>query len=204
MRTIIAAAAAIFHATTHAAPPPACPQYAAELRTMVSVDQSLRIRWELGQPSFHNGPTPRIVEQTNLIDRRNTERLKQLVRACGWPAKSVHGKEAVNDAWLLAQHADHDRAFQHSVLRRLEQAVAAGEAPGGHLAYLSDRLSVAAGKPQLYGTQLEFKPPCGVDFFALDARDRVEQRRKAVDLPPLEDYRKQVLREALPPSCHLQ
>lgn len=201
MRITVAIAAGVLHLHCHSAPPADCANYGSELGTMVSVDQSLRGRWNLGDPSFQSGQPPRIVEQTNLVDRQNTERLKQLVRACGWPKPSVHGKAAVNDAWLLAQHADHDRPFQAMVVKYLEKAVAAGEAPGGQLAYLSDRLSVASGKPQLYGTQLDLKPPCGVEFFALDDRDKVEQRRKALKLPPLEEYRNVVLRETLPPNC---
>lgn len=193
-------ATAVLAATTslpgHAASPAACHSFGEELSTMVSVDQALRSHWDFNDASTR-GPV-RIVEQTQLVDRANTERLKFLVRVCGWPKRSVHGKDAVNDAWLLAQHADHDRPFQAAVVKHLERAVAEGEAPAGQLAYLSDRLSVAGGKPQLYGTQLDIKPPCGAEFFPLDDRGKVEERRRALALPPLEEYRSLVLRSAFP------
>lgn len=179
---------------------PECAAFATDLAAMVRADQALRSRWEMGAQAYGAEP-PRIVQQTQVIDRQNTENLKRLIKVCGWPKRSVHGAGAVNDAWLLAQHADHDRKFQRSVLVHLQSAVAAGEAPGGQLAYLADRVAVGDGKPQLYGTQLDSKGPCQMDFLPLDDRAKVEERRRAVGLPPLEEYKRLVQENVLPPSC---
>ena len=46
------------------------------------------------------------------------------------------------------------KAFQHHVLDCWSKAVHRGEARGKNLTYLTDRLAIAEGKPQLYGTQL--------------------------------------------------
>jgi hypothetical protein len=181
-----------------------CSNYAADLAVMVSADQALRARWDFSAlPTGAVSPAelPRIVQQTALVDRANTTRLKALVRACGWPRRSVHGEQAVQDAWLLAQHADHDRRFQRLVLSLLEAGVKAGEVPPENLAYLADRLAVADGRPQRYGTQLNQTGPCGFEFSPLDNRARVEERRKAIGLPPLEDYRQLVNDTAASPGC---
>lgn len=178
----------------------ACAGYAADLSAMVRADQALRAHWDYA-PVAPGEPLPAILLQTELVDRVNTARLKTWVRACGWPRQSVHGRDAVNDAWLLAQHADQDRAFQRQVLRWLKRAVAAGEAPGGQLAYLSDRVAVAQAQPQPYGTQFEIKGPCDIEFLPLDDRIRVEQRRKAVGLPPLDEYKRFVLENMFPGRC---
>lgn len=181
-----------------------CAGYAADLAVMVSADQALRAQWDFSAPPASTGSraeVPRIVQQTALVDRTNTTRLKSLVRACGWPKRSVHGEQAVHNAWMLAQHADHDQRFQRLVLPLLEAGVKAGEVPPDNLAYLTDRLAVAQGKPQRYGTQLTQTGPCKFDFLPLDSRDRVEERRKAIGLPTLEDYRKLFDDIALPPSC---
>jgi hypothetical protein len=186
------------------AAPSVCAGFADELAVMVSADQALRARWDfsaLPAGAGSNAELPRIVQQTALVDRTNTTRLKSLVRACGWPKRSVHGEQAVQNAWLLAQHADHDRRFQRMVLSLLEAGVKAGEVPPDNLAYLADRLAVAQGKPQPYGTQLTQTGPCTFDFSPLDSRERVEARRKGIGLPALDDYRKLVNETSLPPSC---
>lgn len=179
---------------------PECAMLAADLAAMVRADQALRSRWDFGAQGDGSGP-PRIVQQTQVVDKQNTENLKRLVRACGWPKRSIHGTDAVNDAWLLAQHADHDRKFQHVVLSLLQVAVAAGEAPGGQLAFLADRVAIAEGLPQLYGTQIDSKGLCEMDFFPLDDRAKVEQRRKDIGWPPLEEYKKLVVENVLGPNC---
>ena len=182
---------------------PECTAFASDLAAMVQADQALRSRWDMGAQAQaqYGSERPRVVQQTEVIDRQNTENLKRLIKTCGWPKRSVYGAGAVNDAWLLAQHADHDRKFQRTVLTHLQSAVAAGEAPGGQLAYLADRVAVGEGKPQLYGTQLDSKGPCQMDFFPFDDRAKVEERRRAVGLPPLEEYKRLVQENVLPQSC---
>ena len=91
-----------------AADVPFCATYAGQLAVMVNVDQAMRGRWDWKVLSeVKNGPAPRFVQQTSLVDRVNTERFKQLVRVCGWPDAKEHGQAAVDDSWLIAQHADH-------------------------------------------------------------------------------------------------
>jgi hypothetical protein len=81
------------------------------------------------------------------------------------------------------------------VLRRcltlLRAAAAAGEAEPSHVAFLVDRLSLVERNIQVYGTTIcrqadgSFGPPL------LEDPDRVDERRRAVGLPPLEqDIRK--------------
>lgn len=63
------------------------------------------------------------------------------------------GDQGADDAWLLIQHADRDPEFQQQALELLKAAVEADDALARHLAYLTDRVLVAHGRPQLYGTQ---------------------------------------------------
>lgn len=79
---------------------------ADELIAMAQADQAVR-RGE----AFDSG-----------VDRRNTERLREVVSQIGWPTISKVGKEASQDAWLLAQHADHDPAFQRQCLELMVEA----------------------------------------------------------------------------------
>src|SRR5579859_1788714 len=87
-------------------------------------------------------------------DADNLPWLKQLVAEHGWPGASMVGTDGAHAAWLLAQHADRDPAFQRECLGLLAAAVQAGEATRSELAYLTDRVLLAEGQPQEYGTQV--------------------------------------------------
>lgn len=179
-----------------------CRNYNGELAVMVHVDQAMRSRWDWAALSeARAGNVPRFVEQTMLVDRRNTERFKRLVRSCGWPDRAAHGQSAVDDAWLIAQHADHDRKFQRAFLAEVQRQVKSGGGSPVQLAYLSDRLDVADGRPQKFGTQLTQKSACEFDFSPLDDREKVEARRKDLKWPPLDEYKKLVHETSLPPEC---
>jgi hypothetical protein len=46
------------------------------------------------------------------LDRKNAQRLKEIIKGIGWPTISKVGVEASWAAWLIAQHADHNPRFQ--------------------------------------------------------------------------------------------
>lgn len=95
-----------------------------------------------------------IAERMNEIDGENTAWLKGVIAEHGgWPKISEVGSSASGSLWLLAQHADRDPAFQKEVLALFEPLVAEGEVSRSNYAYLHDRVAVAEGRPQRYGTQ---------------------------------------------------
>ncbi|WP_052868747.1 DUF6624 domain-containing protein [Streptomyces niger] len=116
---------------------------AAELRRRADTDQRARNRY-LQTGEF---------EDIARIDTQNTAWLKAALAEHGWPGITLVGDQGADDAWPLVQHADRDPEFQRQALVQLEAAVEAGDAPARHLAYLTDRVLVGDGKPQLYGTQ---------------------------------------------------
>lgn len=83
---------------------------------------------------------------------KNTDRLKSLIDQFGWPIVSKFGEKAAQAAWLITQHADHDLEFQKKVLEILKSLPKEDVLPK-NIAYLEDRVLVAEGKPQVYGTQ---------------------------------------------------
>jgi hypothetical protein len=122
------------------------------------------------------------------VDVRNTDRLREIVQAHGWPGYSLVGEQGAEHAWLIAQHSDTQLDFQREALGLLTQAVAEGDASPKHLAYLTDRVRMNEGREQLYGTQM-----CG----ALDGRpvpwpvadpEGLDERRAAVGLGPFAEY----------------
>ncbi|MFK0120109.1 DUF6624 domain-containing protein [Streptomyces sp. NPDC090994] len=123
------------------------------------------------------------------IDLDNTAWLQQVIVERGWPGVALVGEQGADAAWLLAQHADLAPAFQRQALDLLKAAVAAGDAPPRHLAYLTDRVLVAAGEPQLYGTQYTHEPDgSNLRPQPIADPDRLDERRAAMGLEPAAEY----------------
>ena len=120
-------------------------------------------------------------------DEENLPWLREVVAAHGWPAASLVGTDGAHAAWLLAQHADADPAFQRQCLGLIGAAVEAGEASLLEYAYLTDRVLLAEGKPQVYGTQVTRRGDAWSPRNLGDP-DGVDARRAAADLEPLAEY----------------
>lgn len=168
----------------------------AELKRRVKEDQDARtqmIDW-LAKQKLNDAAAAKkmadepLVKKVAEIDKANTEWLKAIVQKHGWPRRTLVGSDGAHDAWLLVQHADHDRAFQKKCLDLMRDLAVLGEVSPADVAYLTDRVLVAENKKQLYGTQfhtvdgkLEPKP--------IENEAKVDERRKAVGLPTLAEYR---------------
>lgn len=166
------------------AAPASCVDVARELGAMASADAALRGRLDYLAPPEDAGQLRRR-DQLALVERSNRTRLAALLAACGWPLRSVHGVQAGADAWKLVQHADRDLALQKTVAPHLARAVRQGEAPARDLARLEDRIAVAEGKPQPYGTRMRQAAACRRDFHPMEDRALVEERRQRAGLPTL-------------------
>jgi hypothetical protein len=120
-------------------------------------------------------------------DGENLPWLKEVIAAHGWPGAALVGTDGAHAAWLLAQHADADPAFQRQCLGLIGAAVEAGEASLIEHAYLTDRVLLAEGRPQVYGTQVTRR---GDAWVPRDLRDPelVDERRAAAGLEPLAEY----------------
>jgi len=129
------------------------------------------------------------MERMKAIDTKSTTRMKEVIAKHGWPGKSLVGEDGANTAWLLVQHADADPAFQKQCLALLEKAYKAGEASERDYAYLFDRVAVAEGKPQRYGTQFKDGKPQPIEDEA-----NVDARRKAIGLGTMAEYAKDMER----------
>ncbi|MFY0570734.1 DUF6624 domain-containing protein [Archangium lansingense] len=134
-------------------------------------------------------------ERMKAIDVKNTARMKEIIAQEGWPTKTLVSQRGAQAAWLLVQHADLDPAFQKECLVLLEKAVAAGEASGANLAYLTDRVLVAEGKPQRFGTQFHTVEDKLVPR-PIEDEANVDARRAAVGLGTMAEYTAQMLRMA--------
>lgn len=131
----------------------------SELRRRVDVDQAAR---KALTALIGDGDTvivlrpfeQELVDTLARVDRENTEWLRNVIDRQGWPTRTLVGDDGARNAWLLAQHADRDPEFQHRCLA-LMTSMPADEIHSDLLAYLTDRVRLAAGESQVYGTQVE-------------------------------------------------
>ena len=146
---------------------------------------SVRALWHLAQDGVRMA----------RIDGPNTERLKEIVAARGWPTRDEVGEDGRAAVFLIVQHADRDPAFQRQALDPMREAYEAGDASGGDFALLTDRVRVAEGQPQLYGSQLFMEPGKAPALRPIEDSAHVDARRAEVGLPPLSEYLSTVCEE---------
>ena len=179
----------------------ACDSMDEQLRDEIlrrrDVDQEARMRAIELTRGMKPGARPSAEARESMrrmqaIDRENTAWLRQVVREHGWPKRSRVGDDAASAAWLLVQHSDLDLAFQRECRRLLGDAVGAGEASASDLAYLTDRILRAEGRPQRYGTQLAPSADGGYEPQPLEDPARVDELRATVGLGSLEEYARQL------------
>lgn len=152
-----------------------------------------------------------ILDPKRLVDkvrRDNTKKLKSLIRTYGFPSISLAGADGSAAAWLVIQHTDFDLKFQKRCLSEMQRLAKRGEVSLRNLAYLTDRVRINSGRPQIYGTQiatgmyckkkswakgdyfiyknLKFKPGYVVDPRNLD------KRRKVIGLESFNKYVKRL------------
>lgn len=165
------------------------PGLAAILQKMVKEDQALRMKiaesMRAGKPL-----TIELVRGMQSADAENTGRLRQIVRTYGWPTFDLVGTKAGNDAWLLVQHADHDPKFQRECLNLMEPLVGKGQVGRQNFAYLTDRVLLAEGKKQIYGTQFTQLKDGSWEPRPLEDPDNVDKRRSEMGMPTMAEYRK--------------
>jgi len=174
---------AVLRAVTH--PEGMDPGLRAELLRRVERDQAAR-----------RADDPEAVAR---VDAENLPWLKQAIAGIGWPGRSIVGEDGASAAWLLAQHADSDPAFQRQCLGLLTAAAGRGEATKAQVAYLTDRVLLAEGKPQEFGTQAIGRNGQWVPCVLRDP-GRVDQRRAAMTLGPLADNLARITEEYGPPA----
>lgn len=133
--------------------------------------------------------------QPKAVSVENATWLKATVAEKGWPARSRVGSDGAKAAWVIVQHADHDPAFQAAMLPLIEKAAKSGEADLADYALLTDRVLLAQGKPQRYGSQFKENADGVFELQPTADMDSLDDRRREMGLQPLAAY-KAVLAEA--------
>jgi len=151
------------------------PELRRELLALAAEDQRARNVWlEATEPKTANA----LEHEVEVIDQTDTIALKKMIARYGWPNKTLIGDDGMHAAWLLAQHADHNRELQRDILTRMKPMVQSGDVEPADFAFLYDRVAVADTGKQLYGTQFKnSKEP-----FPIEDEAGVDARRKAMGM----------------------
>ena len=133
----------------------------------------------------------------STIDAANQKRLKEIIQEAGFPTRKLVGKDAVQGAFFIIQHADGDKEWQQSQLKNIERAVKNGDLDGQRYAYLYDRIRVDSGEKQVYGTQFEKidRAKKTVRLSAIEDAENLDNRRRQIGMMPIDMYKKLVLQD---------
>ncbi|MGH8951915.1 MAG: DUF6624 domain-containing protein [Acidimicrobiia bacterium] len=161
------------------------PELRQELLEMMAEDQA--VRTGIAQPGDDRS-ADELFAAWDSVDAANAARMREVIDEFGWPGWSLVGEDGAEAAWVLIQHADFHLDLQKQGLALLEAAVAAGDASPGDLAYLTDRVLVAEGKPQVYGTQVSIEDGIVTPRTPIEDEENVDVRRAEAGLGTLEEY----------------
>lgn len=161
----------------------ALPMLRQEIAVRVAADQAIQRQMAQLIASGQSG-----IAQRDSVFRDNLDWMRAVLAKHGWPGRHLVGEEGSHGAWLLIQHADQDTSLQRIALRLLERAVQVNDAAGADLAYLTDRMRVAAGQLQVYGTQLQYDARGCASPRPSEEPALLARRRAAVDLMPVDEY----------------
>ncbi len=126
-------------------------------------------------------------EQMKELHNENAKILNEIIDTIGYPTIDKVGKEANEATWLVIQHSIEQPIFMKKCLKLLKKAVNESKADLKSLAYLTDRIAVFEGKPQLYGTQFDWDENENLSPNIFDDLTKVNERRKSIGLNTLEE-----------------
>lgn len=120
------------------------------------------------------------------VDAINQERLEKIIADCGWPKAELLGKQALEAAFIVVQHASLE--FQRKYLANIEGDFKNGHLPALNYAMLIDRILTRENKEQLYGTQSYIMKDGDKHYFPIQDSANLNARRIAMGLKPLKDF----------------
>ncbi|UHG89594.1 DUF6624 domain-containing protein [Spirosoma oryzicola] len=162
-----------------------------QLITIYTTDQQPRSRVDSLIRSYGmNSPQmQQLWQQIHQIDSVNLAKIEQIIKQYGYPGQSLVGSKQGNTAWLVIQHSS--LSVQEKYFPLMQQAAKEDEMQKSNLALLTDRIRLAKGQQQLYGTQVISDSTGKKAFGPIEDEANVNKRRAEVGLGPIEEYAKQ-------------
>lgn len=151
-------------------------------------DQASRSRMQEVQTKYGFGSDElnALGDEMQRLDSINLVKVKQIIDTFGWPGVDSVGRRGNSTVFLVIQHAGLET--QEEYLPIMRKAVKDGNAYGRDLAMLEDRVALANGQPQKYGTQVYRMGGSPWFLRPLQDPDSVDIWRKEVGLGRLYFY----------------
>lgn len=163
---------------------------ADELERMAEVDQ---IAAYIPQGIYKGMTSDQWNSFKDSVFTTHQKRLKEIFDKYGFVGFDLAGEEGSQNFWLMVQHSDHNPDFQKEVLANMKIQVEKENAKPSNYGLLVDRVNLNTGKPQIYGTQVDYNFDIAQAFPKnLADSGNVNERRKSIGLEPIEDYLNQM------------
>ena len=153
------------------------------LLEMARLDRSVRAELAASGRLSNAGYEPRMAR----VHQSHAQRLRRIIESVGWPGSDLVGRDGAEAAWLILQHAISEPDLLRRALPLLKTAAREGKANPAHAAMLEDRIRFFEGRPQRYGTQLDWDADGNLSPGEVEDPEKLAERRRAVGLPPLEE-----------------
>ncbi|SFU75877.1 hypothetical protein SAMN05216480_1217 [Pustulibacterium marinum] len=161
----------------------------AMLATISNDDQKYREELDviIEKYGWDSDESKALVNKLEEQDALNLKKVTKILDERGWLGPDVIGLDGNMTLFLVIQHSDHET--QEKYLPMMRDAVAKGNAIASNLALLEDRVALANGEKQIYGSQLKTNPITGINYvYPMIDPDHVNERRSAMGLGTIEAY----------------
>lgn len=127
------------------------------------------------------------IKETRKMATENGEKLDSLINLHGWPRQNFVGQAQTRAAALILVYSD--ISIQRKYVHEIEKAVEYGELEGRYLATITDRILIADGEKQRYGTQYIYNDSTDtMEIAPIENESEVDKRRLELGLDSMGVY----------------
>ena len=163
----------------------------AVLDTVSQQDQDgrLKIMDTIKKYGNNSDPVNNLWKTINTLDSIDVIKVTSILDKYGWLGPLEIGEQGNTTLFLVIQHAP--LQIQKKYLPLMQSAVKNKNANLSDLALLEDRVNLAEGKKQMYGSQVRTDSLGNTWVAPIEDPDNVDNRRAKAGLQPMSDYVKQ-------------
>jgi len=165
------------------------PSIRAQLDTIYTLDQQYRRQMSEIEKKYgtQSEEFTTLLLQIQETDSLTLIEVEKILDKHGWLGAEIIGEQGNKTLFYVIQHSDLETQLKY--LPMMREAVQLGNARKIDLALFEDRIAVRQGKRQIYGSQI-FKDYDNGEVYVwpLIEPEKVNERRAAIGLGPIEDY----------------
>ena len=127
------------------------------------------------------------ITETRRIASENSKKLDSLINLHGWPRQNLVGQAQTRAAALVLVYSDVN--IQKKYLSEIEKAVEYNEIEGRYFAIITDKILIADGEKQRYGTQYQYNNSIeSYEITPIENETDLDKRRFELGMESMEEY----------------